>query len=247
MLSIISELLENLKICIPLALLSSLIFGYLYSKLKARESYHPIIKKFTRKISQHTKGFKNAEKEHKKLNGEIEYYEYKLKEINKSIFESKENFESKKDLEIEMLNRERELKAKYEEKRNILSHYSGEIEKVKKECRLDDVANITESRDSMNRLIAEKEQLLKEKHSEFSKIQAKVKGLEVANCQLEEKVQELDKNSRNMGLQVVEKEEVLNALEKGFVKEYAVLYDKISVSHENSKEYKKKLMKLKNL
>jgi septal ring factor EnvC (AmiA/AmiB activator) len=245
--SIILELFESLKICIPIALLTSLFFGYLYTKLQARETYHPMIKEFTKNINQHTKGFKNAEKEHQKLNGEIEYYEYKLKEINKSIFEYKESFASKKDVEMEMLHRERELKSKYEEKQSILSHYNGEIENVKKECRLDDVANIAENTESMNRLIVEKEQLLKEKHNKFSMIQHKVKGLEVENGRLEEKVQELDKNSKDMVLKVIEKGKELNDLEKDFLKEYDLLYEKNSLSHERVKEYKEKLIKLKSL
>ena len=247
MLSIILELFESLKICIPIALLTSLFFGYLYTKLKARESYHPMIKEFTKNINQHTKKFKDADKESQKLNGEIEYYEYKLKEINKSIFEHKESFSSKKESEMEMLNRERELKAKYTEKQNILSHYSGEIEKVKKECRLDDVANIAENTGSMNRLIVEKEQLLKEKHNKFSMIQRKVKELEVENSRFEEKVQELDKSSKDMEQKVIEKGKELNELEKGFLKEYDILYEKNALSHERVKEYKEKLMKLKSL
>ena len=243
----ILEIVDTLKICLALALLTGLVFGYLYSKLKARELYHPNIKELSKNINQHHKGFKNADKERQKLKGEIEHYEYKLKGINESIFEYKDNFASKKELQVDMLNRGKELNSKYAEKQNILAHYNGEIEKVKKECRLDDVSNIEDNRDSMSRLIADKELLIKEKQDKFSMIQRKVKGLDLDNHQLEDKFHELDKNSKNMVLKVLEKEDNLNSLEQGFVKEYGVLYKKISVSHDKAKEYKEKLIKLKSL
>lgn len=247
MLSTVLEIVDTLKLCLALALLTGLIFGYLYSKLKAREIYNPIVKEFTKNIKQHTKGFKKADKERETLKGEIENYEYKLKGINESIFEYKDNFVFKKKLKVDMLNRAQELNSKYEEKQNILAYYSSEIEKIKKECRFDDVSSIEENQESMSRLIADKELQVKEKQDKFSMIQRRVKGLDLDNHQLEDKFHKLNKDSENMVLQVVKKEESLNDLKKGFVKEYELLYEKISASHDKAKEYKDKLIKLKNL
>ena len=247
MLSIFLEIVDSLKICLALALLTGLFFGYLYTKLKALELYQPTVKKYKNSINQHKKSFKNAVKEQKNFKGEIENDEYKLKGINQSIFEYKNNYISKKELQVEMENKNKEASIKHEEKENILAHYTGEIEEVKKECRLDDISTIKENRDSMNRLISDKELLIKEKQNKFSMIQKKIKDLNLECSQIEEKLNELDKNSKNMALKIVERNDTLNLLKRDFLKENEAIYEKISLNNEEAKEYKEKLIKLKGL
>ena len=246
MLPIILEAVNSLKICLLIALFTGFIFGYLYTKLKAREIYHPDIKKFISSINYYTQGFKKADNECQKLKGERENFEYKLKEINQSASQYKESFVSQKSFQAETIDKSRVLKTKYEEKKSILEHYSGEIEKVKKECRLDDVSNILENRKSMQRLIREKELLLKEKRDKFSMIQQKIKGLDLENLQLEKKFHELGKRGESMTLRIKEKEDYLNSLEQDFIKEYELLYKEISLSQDRVEEFKKKLKKLKD-
>lgn len=242
----ILETVDILKICLLIALFTGLIFGYLYTKLKVHERYYPDIKKFTTNIKYHTRGLKKIEHESQNLKIEIEHYENKLKKIAGSLFEYKEQFVSQKDEQVEIMDTEYVLKKKYQEKKNILSHYSSEIEKVKKECRLDDIANIEENKESMHRLIGEKVATLKKRHEEFSLIQNKVKDLDLDNYQLDEKFHELGKHSERINLKIVERDDALKSLEKGFVAEYERLYKDISDSHNRLKEYKEKLLKLKN-
>ena len=246
MLPIILEAVNSLKICLLIALFTGFIFGYLYTNLKARERYHPDIKKFMNSINYYTQSLKKADNESQKLKGEIESFEYTLKGINQSVSEYKESSVFQKSFQGEIIDKSRVLKTKYEEKKSILGHYSGEIEKVKKECRLDDVSNISENRESMQRLIGEKKLLLKEKRDKFSMIQQKIKGLDLDNLHLEEKFHELGKRGESMALRIKEKEDDLNSLEHAFIKEYELLYKEISASQDRVKEFKKKLKKLKD-
>lgn len=245
MLSMLLELITTLKICLPIALLIGFIFGYLYTKLKMREIYQPDIKKFSRNIHNHTQDLKKTSHARHKLKGEIENYEFKLKGVNESILESKNQLSSQKSLQIEIVEEQKMLNAQYKEKKSILAHYIGEIDKVKKECRLDDVSNIEENKESMKRLMKEKESLLKEKRDDFSMIQHKVKGLDLDNRQLENRFHELGKGIQNISTRIKEKEKALKFLESGFSKEYEKLYRDISFTQANVKELKKKLIKLK--
>jgi len=245
MLSMISEILSNLKFCLLMALFTGFLFGYLYTKLKSREWYYPDVKKFTNNIAHHTQKLKKIEINDKKVKSEIEHYKDKLKGTDESILKYKEQFESQKKLHMSMLTKSKEFKAKYEEKKNILDHYTREINKIKKECRLDDISNIEETKKRMDELIKNKSSDLKEKQKKFSMIQEKVKKLDRDNHKLEENLHELNKKSEDIALKIIEKTDVLKSLEKGFVKEYERLYKKISVSHDRVKEYKKKLRKLK--
>jgi len=245
MLNIILETINTLKICLLIALFIGLLFGYLYTKLKAYELYSPNIKKFKKNINNHTQRLKEIDSERKNIKEKIEEYENKLKSINQSISEYKERFKSRKNLQIELMSDIRELNAKFKEKKNILKHYSNEIERVKKECRLDDVANISKSRDNLDKLIKEKKTLLDEENEKFSLIQRKIKDLDADNNELENKFDELNKKSEKIKLNIIEKESKLKSLEKGFIKEYGVLYKDISLSHDRIKELRGKLLKLK--
>ncbi len=246
MLPMILEIFNSLKTCLIIALLTGLLFGYLYTKLKAREFHYPDVKKFKKNIASHAQNLKKIEIKQEKLNKEIENYESKLKETNESISKYKEQFLSQKDLHINMLAKGKEFKSKYEDKKSILDHYNREIDKVKKECRLDDISNIEENKESIKKLIEDKKIKLIEKQEKFAIMQNKLKSLDFDNNKLKEKLHELDKESENMNLQILEKNDSLNALEKGFVKEYEVLYKKISVTNDRVKEYKEKLLKLKD-
>jgi len=245
MLSMIIEIINNLQICLIVALFTGFLFGYLYTKLKFREWYYPDVQKFTKNIAYHTQKFKKIELNNKKLTSEIEHYENKLKGREESILKYKEQILSQKKLHMNMLTKGKEFKSKYEEKKNILDHYTGEINKIKKECRLDDISNIEETKKRMDELIKNKSSNIKEKQKKFSIIQEKVKKLDSDNHKLEEKLHEVDKKSEDIALKIIEKTDILKSLEKGFVKEYERLYKKISVSHDRVKEYKKKLRKLK--
>ena len=246
MLSMILEILNSLKFCLLIALFTGLLFGYLYTKLKARERHYPDVKKFTKNIVNHTQNLRKIETQHKKIKGNIEQYANKLKEINKSIETYKEQFISQKDLHMSMLSKGKEYKSKYEEKKNILDHYTGEIDKIKKECRLDDISNLEKNIENMKSLIKDKSAKLKNKQEKFSTLQNKVKTLDLENSKLKEKLYELDKKSEDMALKTIDKKDTLKLLEKGFIKEYEALYKKISVSHNKVKEYKEKLKKLKD-
>ena len=246
MLSIILETLSSLKICLLIALFTGLLFGYLYTKLKAHEFHHPDVKKFKNNISSHAQSLAKIESKQKSINKEIEDYEFKLKETNESILKYKEQFLSQKELHVNMLTKGKEFKSKYEDKKSILDHYTGEIDKIKKECRLDDISNIEENKESIKKLIEDKKVKLREKEEKFAIMQNKLKSLDFDNHKFKEKFHELNRKNETMDLKIVEKSDALTSLEKGFVKEYEVLYNKISVSHDRVKEYKEKLRKLKD-
>ena len=192
MLHMILEIFSSLKTCLLIALFTGLLFGYLYTKLKALERYHPDVKRFRKNIASHVQSIKKIESKQNRLNKEIEDYESKLKETNESISKYKEQFLSQKDLHINMLAKGKEFKSKYEDKKSILAHYSGEIDKIKKECRLDDISNIEENKESIKRLIEDKKIELREKQEKFAMMQNKLKKLDIDNHKLEEKLQELD-------------------------------------------------------
>lgn len=242
----ILEILNLLKVCLVVALLTGLLFGYLYTKLKARELYHPDAKKFTKKIKYHGDALRKVDARHQELNDEIKKYESKLKETNSSISKYKEQFLSQKDLHINMLDKGKEFKKKYEDKKSILDHYTREIDTIKQECRLDNISSIEENKESIKRLFNDKSSILKEKQEKFSETQERVKKLESENSKLEEKLRELDRKIEDINIQTIEKKDILKSLESDFLKEYDELTKKITLSQERVTEFRERLAKLKN-
>ncbi len=238
------NLLESmilLKWCLLFILLIGFIFGYFYSRLKAKEIYHPTIKELRLKIAQQVDQTHALKEKYKEIETEVLIYENKLKKLNQSIKKIRENVMKKEGLRVTLESEHYKLGGQYEEKNKILDYYENEMDEIKSACRVDNLSNLDENRERLEKLIASKKEKLAEVKKHFDKVHIEFEEAIIEKSKLKKRKNFLEKELQYKISAYEKYQKKSKALRVEWAEEYAHLKRKRRLILERIENYKNKI------
>ncbi len=185
------DLISDMKICLGLALGTGLIFGYLYTKFKARELFKPDIKNLKRKINYNESESSTLLAKNEEVETELELYSGKLHESNLEVTKSKNQIS---DLESNMRTLEIEgatAKSQYKTQENILNRYNNEVQELKTTLGVEDTSDIENHKTTLKANAIQMVDGYQQKCDSCDGMISEEKALKIENSDLTSKISSL--------------------------------------------------------
>ncbi len=185
------DLISDMKICLGLALGTGLIFGYLYTKFKARELFKPDIKNLKRKIKHHETESSAILSKNGEIENELETYSSKLHEGNLEVTKRKNEIS---DLESNIRTLELEgesVKSKYQKQEDLFNNYNSEVQELKSTLSVEDISQIENHETALKANAIELADTYQQKCDMWEGMKREEKALNQENLDLTSKISSL--------------------------------------------------------
>lgn len=196
------DLISDMKICLGLALGTGLVFGYLYTKFKARELFKPDIKNLKRKIQDHEDESTVLHAKNSEVESELERYSNKLHDGHLEVTKHKNEIS---DLESNMRTLELEgatTKSQYQKQEEIYNNFNGKVEELKTALKVDDISKIEDYKTALKASTIEFENTYQQKSDMYEGMKSEEKALIKENSGLTSKIASIEAQLHKKGYEL---------------------------------------------
>lgn len=177
MVDILINLINDMKVCLALALGAGFVFGYIYSKLKARETHQPLINELKKNIYEQKEKSNTLLTQINEDKEMIKNYDDELHGGNLTNTKFKSIIS---ELEIKKAKLEKDdanLKNQYTKQENIFTDYNNEIITLKSVLGIEETAQIDNHKRTLKEDITKKAEIYKQKCDSSEGLQKEDKEL----------------------------------------------------------------------
>lgn len=242
--SSVEEIMLLSKVCLFLILLSGLLFGYFYKKIKEKEIYLPTIEELGKKIAQQASEIKKLDISYQELNDKLEKDEEKLQSMKHAFQHHREVIIDKEKIRVELDSKHYTLTQTYQEKSSILNYYNNEMDELKSECRIESVLSIAQDRERLQELIVKKRKRYNQICDDFNQLNGEVQVFLLENKKLGNRSQELAQDLREKSTAYQAYRMKSNVLKREQAEEYHCLKRVHKETQERLQHYQHKIEKL---
>ena len=240
------SLIGDIKTCLALVLGTGFLFGYLYSKFKARELFKPDIKNLKKKIKHHQYKSQSLLSKNDAIEKKIEGYETTIHDYNLEVTTHKEKLSSlqadMRDLETKGV----EVKTNHQTQQKVLTRYNTEIEALTSTLGIKDLSKIDKHKATLTASIANIESTYKQKCDSYEGFVKDKKALHQENHDLTTKLSSNTEELNKKGLELIDKEEIVSSLREKLQDEYDMLLVNKKDDETKIEQYKKQLLTIKD-
>jgi chromosome segregation ATPase len=240
------SLIGDLKTCLALALGSGLLFGYLYTKFKARELFKPEIKGLKKKIKHHQLKSQSLLSKNGDIKKKLEGYEAELHNYNLEATKYKDKLseaqQKMRTLESEGVH----IKTDHQRQQKILDGYNTEIKELKSKLDLDDLSKIDEHKANLALSATKVENRYKQKCDLYEGFVKDKTALTQENHDLKSKLSSLTAELNKKGLELIDKGDIVSTIREKLQNEYEDLLANKKENETKIEQYRKQLLAIKD-
>lgn len=242
---IIMNLISDMKMCLAIALLTGLIFGYLYTKLRARELFKPEVKKLAKQIEEVKSESDALITQNSEIESAITACDETLDTGNLTITKYKNEIN---DFETNRENLEKEdagLKDQYTKQESILHDYHSEITSLKSDFGLEEINQIDDLKVSLKAKAIDTADHFRQKCDSYEGLCNEEKELQKEIFSLNSEVASLDAVLNKKKLELSSATENITSLKEKLQGEYDALLANMQEHKTLIASYKEQLLSLK--
>ncbi|MCH9813519.1 MAG: hypothetical protein K0U47_06190 [Epsilonproteobacteria bacterium] len=242
---IIMNLISDMKICLAIALLTGLIFGYLYTKLRARETYKPQIKKLNNQIQEVKIESDEITMQNSEIESAIAACDDELNQGNLTITKYKNEIS---DLESNRNSLEQEdtgLKNQHQKQESILHDYSNEIKTLQSSLELKDINQIEDHKVTFKAAAIDTADHYRQKCDSYEGLCNEEEVLKKEIFSLNSNVASLTASLNKKKLELSDATENIGSLKNRLQDEYDAIVANLEENKTLIQSYKKQLLAIK--
>ncbi len=245
MTDILINLINDMKICLATALGAGLVFGYLYTKLKAYQTHKPAISGLKQKIDTHKLNSNSIMMKKDKNIAKIKEYDEKSNNADTTIAKFKDEINK---LEIDKLTVETkttDLKSVYQKQTDILGNNTKEIKSLKTVLNLEDITKIDDYKTTLKQDLSDKTILYQQKYDSYKGLHNEAEELKKENFTLTTKKLALAATIDDKKSQLADTTKGITKLRSKLQTQYDAMVQSIEDNRDKIQSYKTQLLQLK--
>jgi len=240
------SLIGDIKTCLALVLGTGLLFGYLYTKLKAREIFKPEIKNLKKKIKHHQDKSYSLLSKNSDIEKELEGYESELHNYNLESTKQKEKL-SEIQQKIRTLESDGvQIKINHQRQQKVLDNYNTEIKELKSKLGVEKISKIDEHKVNLTEYSKQIAQRYEQKCNSYKGFIKDETAIRKENHDLKSKLSSLTADLNKKGLELIDKNEIVSTLREKLQNEYEDLLANKKENETKIEQYRKQLLAIKD-
>ncbi len=246
MTNILINLIIDMKICLAIAVGLGLLFGYLYTKLKAMQTHKPAINGLKKKIDT-TRTNSSSLKIKKDENiAKIKEYNEKLNSDDTTIAKFKDEINKLEIAKLESQKQTTHIQNSYKKQTDILDNNTQEIKSLKKLLDLENITEIEDHKTALKMDLNSKIELYKQKSNSYEGLNNEAEELKKENFTLNTKELSLTATLDEKKSNLADTIKNITKLKSKLQTEYDQMVQSIQDNKNKIQNYKTELLQLKD-